>query len=63
MNANQLINEALMENPDIQVVPDNALRARETEARELPREIGISTEMAAIPIDLQYVLLGNHGVP
>jgi hypothetical protein len=53
MNATQLIDEALKENPDILVVLDIALRARETENRELPREIAISTEVAVIPTDSQ----------
>jgi hypothetical protein len=56
MNATQLIDKALSENPDILVVLEIAARARETEAKEPPREIGVSTEVAAISIDSQYAV-------
>jgi hypothetical protein len=48
-----VINEALKEHPDVQLVLAVAARARETEARELPREIGVATEVAAITTNLQ----------
>ena len=62
MNATQLIDMAFKENPEILVVLEIARRARETEDRELPREIVGSTEVAVIPTDSQYVFLGNQGM-
>jgi hypothetical protein len=56
VNATELINKALRENPDVCLVLDIATRARETEARELPREIGVSTEVVAIPINTQHAV-------
>ncbi len=56
MNATQQIDKALKENPDIQVVLDIAARARETEERELPHEIVVSTEVTVIPTDSQCAL-------
>lgn len=53
MNATQLIDKALKENPEVLVVLDIAARARQTENRELPREIGVSTDVAVIPTDSQ----------
>jgi hypothetical protein len=53
MDTEQIIKKALNENPDIRLVLDVAARARDTEARELPREIGASTEVVAIPCNPQ----------
>lgn len=53
MNAAEVIERAVKENPDVQLVLDLATRARETEARELPREIGVATEVVAIPTNSQ----------
>ncbi len=55
-NATQMIDKAFSENPDVLVVLEIAARAREAEARELPREIGISAEVVAIPTDLQCAM-------
>lgn len=49
MDTKQTIEKAINENPEIQVVLAIAARARETEARELPRELGTATEVVAIP--------------
>jgi hypothetical protein len=43
------IQKAIEDNPEIRVVLAIAERAREAEARELPREIGTATEVVAIP--------------
>jgi hypothetical protein len=53
MNTEKLVQKVLDENPEVRLVLDIAARARETEARELPREIGTSTEVVAIPINSQ----------
>jgi hypothetical protein len=47
------IQKALDENPEIRIVLDIAARARDTEAKEPPREIGASTEVAAQPTHTQ----------
>lgn len=46
---NQLIRREMKENPDVSLVLEIAARARETEARELPREIFASLEVTAAP--------------
>lgn len=53
MNAAEMIEKAVKENPDVRLVLDIAARARDTEARELPREIGAATEVVAIPVNPQ----------
>lgn len=53
MNVAEVIEKAKKENPDVRLVLDLATRARETEARELPREIGVATEVVAIPTNSQ----------
>jgi hypothetical protein len=53
MDTEQIIKRALNENPDIRLVLDVAARARDTEARERPREIEASTEVVAIPCNPQ----------
>jgi hypothetical protein len=53
MDAEQIIKKAVNENPDVRLVLDVAARARDTEARELPQEIGASTEVVAIPCNPQ----------
>ena len=53
MDTNKTIQKALKENPDLRLVLDIAARARETEARELPREIGAATEVVATPNNSQ----------
>jgi hypothetical protein len=52
----QTIEKALHENPDIRVVLEIAARAREIEARELPRELGTATDVVAIPNNSQCAL-------
>lgn len=56
MRAAEMIEKALKENPDVWLVLDIAARARETEARELPREIGAATEVVAIPTNPQCAM-------
>lgn len=53
VSAAEMIEKALKENPDVRLVLDIAARARETESRELPREIGAATEVVAIPTNPQ----------
>jgi hypothetical protein len=53
MDTNQAIKKAFNENPDVRMVLDIATRARETETRELPREIGAATEVVATPTNPQ----------
>jgi len=53
MNVAEVIEKAKKDNPDFQLVLDLAIRAREMEVRELPREIGVATEVVAIPTNTQ----------
>ena len=53
MDTTQIIKDAFDANPDIRLVLNIAARAHETEARELPREIGVATEVVAIPSNPQ----------
>lgn len=57
VNAAQMVEKVLKENPDVRLVLEIAARAREAEARELPQEIGASTEVAAIPCHPQIPVL------
>lgn len=52
MNVSEVIERA-KENPEVRLVLDLAIRARDMEARNLPREIGVATEVAAIPTNSQ----------
>jgi hypothetical protein len=52
-SAKELVQSAMIENPEISLILEIAARAREVEAREPPREIHVSTEVAAIPINSQ----------
>jgi hypothetical protein len=56
MRAAQMIKDALEDNPDILLVLEIAMRARELESREPPRELSASTEVAAIPTNPQCAL-------
>lgn len=53
MDANQTIKRAFDENPDVRMVLEIATRAYDTETRELPREIGTTTDIVAIPTNPQ----------
>jgi hypothetical protein len=53
MNAAEMVDKALKDNPEVRLVLEIAARARETESREFPREISGSTEVAAIPCNPQ----------
>lgn len=53
MKTEDIIQKALHENPELETVLRIATRARELEARELPREIGVTTEVVAIPANPQ----------
>ena len=53
MDVANVIERAIMENPEVRLVLDLAMRAREIEGRELPREIGMATEVTAIPVNSQ----------
>lgn len=52
-SAKQLIQRAIRENPEVSLVLEIATRARDLEARELPKEIGVSTETTATPVNSQ----------
>jgi hypothetical protein len=52
-NIEQIINDGLKENPDVRLVLEIAARAREIEARETPRELWTSTEVATTPTNPQ----------
>jgi hypothetical protein len=53
MRAAEMVEKTLKENPDVRLVLEIAARARETEAKEPPREIGAATEVVAIPTNPQ----------
>ena len=48
-NADKLIKTNLKEHPEIALVLEIASRSRFVEALELPRDLNVSTEVAAIP--------------
>lgn len=54
MNAEQIIKTALDNNPEIRLVLEIAARARDAESKEQPRNIGMATEVAAVPTNSQY---------
>ncbi len=56
MKAEEIVQRAVEENPEIGTVLDIAARARDAESRELPREIGVATEVAAIPNNPQCIV-------
>jgi hypothetical protein len=49
MNAKQLVQKALRENPELRLVLEIAERARQVESKEPPISIGVGTDVAAIP--------------
>lgn len=53
MKTQQIVQNAIDANPEIRLILEIATRARDAEARELPREIGSSTEVVAVPINSQ----------
>lgn len=56
MDVTRLIQKSLKENPEIQLVLELASRAHEMEAKELPRHIGMATEIVAIPTNSQCLV-------
>ncbi|MGI0135045.1 MAG: hypothetical protein ACREBW_08835 [Candidatus Micrarchaeaceae archaeon] len=52
-SAEEMVGEVLKYNSDVLLVLQVAARAQEMEGRELPRELGASTEVAAIPCNPQ----------
>jgi len=48
-----VLTDGLQANPEIQIVMEIAMRAREAEAREPPREMDMITETIATPINSQ----------
>lgn len=52
MNAEQIVQKALRENPEIQMVLEIAARARQAEEQEPPRNIGVATDVAVVPTNL-----------
>jgi hypothetical protein len=50
------IQDAVDANPEIRLVLEIAALARDTEARELPREIGSSSEVIVIPTHAQAIV-------
>ena len=53
VDAAQVIQEALDKNPDVRLVLGIAMRARETEAKEAPRELNSANEVTAVPTHTQ----------
>jgi hypothetical protein len=53
MTIDQLVKAALSSNDEVRLVLEVATRAREMEAREISREIGVSTDVVVVPIHPQ----------
>lgn len=53
MNEAKMLENSLTEHPEIVLVLEIAARSREVEARELPLDFTVSTEVAAIPTRAQ----------
>jgi hypothetical protein len=49
----QVIEDGLAANPDVRLVLEIALRAREVESKEPPRNIGVATDIVATPTNSQ----------
>ena len=56
MNAEQMVENTLEKNPELRLVLEIAARARAVEAKELPRNMGTTTETAAIPTNSQSLV-------
>jgi hypothetical protein len=56
MKADEMIQKLLNENPEIGTVLRIAALARDTEARELPREMVVATEVVSIPTNPQCIV-------
>ena len=52
--SNQLILNELEKNPEVALVLEIATRAREIQERELPQEIRVASEIAAVPAFIQH---------
>jgi hypothetical protein len=50
----RLMDRALANHPDVALVREISLRARDLEAIEPPRSIGIATDIVAMPTNSQY---------
>lgn len=51
-----VLQQGIKEHPEIALVLEIAARAREIEAKEPPKEIGVSTEVAATPAHSQAIV-------
>jgi hypothetical protein len=51
MQAEKIVKNALDKNPDMRLVLEIAARARETESKEAPRNIGMATDVVSIPVN------------
>jgi hypothetical protein len=56
MNIEKVIESKLKENPEVRLVLQIAARARDLEALEPPREIGLATDIVAIPSKSQCLV-------
>jgi hypothetical protein len=56
MKPAQLIRDAIEKNPDIRLILEIAVRAREIESKEPPRNIGVATDIVAIPTNSQCLV-------
>jgi predicted DNA-binding protein len=53
MSVSEIVEKALKENPDIRLALEAVNRARDAESKEVPREVGMATEVVAIPLNPQ----------
>ena len=49
MKTEEIIQRVIEENPDVRTVLQIAAIARETEARDLPRDLSVAAEVVSIP--------------
>jgi hypothetical protein len=56
MKAEQIVQEALKQNPEIRIVLDIAARAREAEATAPPEDLTPSNEVTALPNNRQLAV-------
>lgn len=54
MKTEQIIQNAVDENPEVRLILEIAARAREAESKEAPRDFGSSSEVTTIPTNPQY---------
>jgi hypothetical protein len=60
MKAEKIIQRAMEENPEFRLVLDMATRVRDVESKEPPRNIGMATDTASIPVNSAHLELPSR---